>query len=48
MRHREQPDWGTGQIQSIVGTRITINFENAGKVVMLRADPLELIAFDDY
>jgi hypothetical protein len=26
-----EPDWGIGQIQSVVGTRITVNFENAGK-----------------
>ncbi len=25
------PDWGIGQIQSVAGTRITVNFENAGK-----------------
>lgn len=25
------PDWGIGQIQSVAGARITINFENAGK-----------------
>ena len=26
-----QPDWGIGQIQSVIGQRITINFEHAGK-----------------
>ena len=25
------PDWGIGQIQSVAGARVTINFENAGK-----------------
>ena len=25
------PDWGIGQIQSVVGTRVTINFIHAGK-----------------
>ena len=25
------PEWGIGQIQSVAGTRITVNFENAGK-----------------
>ncbi|TVQ55872.1 MAG: DUF3553 domain-containing protein [Rhodobacteraceae bacterium] len=34
VRHRERPDWGLGQIQSIVGSRITVNFENVGKVVL--------------
>ena len=26
--HSERPDWGVGQVQSIEGTRITVNFEN--------------------
>ena len=34
VRHADQPDWGLGQIQSIAGHRITVNFENAGKVVI--------------
>ena len=25
------PDWGVGQVQSVVGDRVTVNFENAGK-----------------
>lgn len=32
VRHPERPDWGLGQIQSMIGSRITVNFENAGKV----------------
>lgn len=24
-------DWGLGQVQCVVGTRVTVNFENAGK-----------------
>ena len=31
MRHPGQPDWGLGQVQSVIGTRITVNFENEGK-----------------
>ena len=27
-------DWGIGQIQSIDGVRITVNFENSGKLVL--------------
>lgn len=26
-----RPDWGLGQVQSVIGSRITVNFENAGK-----------------
>ena len=25
------PDWGLGQVQAVVGTRVTVNFEHAGK-----------------
>ena len=31
VRHPQCPDWGIGQVQSVIGDRITINFENAGK-----------------
>lgn len=34
VRHPHQPDWGLGQVQSNTGTRITVNFEHAGKVVI--------------
>ena len=31
VRHPGRPDWGLGQIQSMIGHRITVSFENAGK-----------------
>ena len=34
VRHPDRPDWGLGQIQSVIGDRITVNFENEGKVVI--------------
>ncbi len=34
VRNPAQPDWGLGQIQSVVGTRITVNFEHAGKLLI--------------
>jgi hypothetical protein len=34
VRHPDRPDWGLGQIQSIIGHRITVNFENAGKLLI--------------
>ena len=34
VRHRGRPDWGLGQVQSMIGHRITVNFENAGKLVI--------------
>ena len=27
-------DWGTGQIQSIIKSKVTVNFENVGKKVI--------------
>jgi hypothetical protein len=34
VRHPGQPDWGDGQVQSVVGERVTVNFENVGKVLI--------------
>ncbi|MDQ2802235.1 MAG: DUF3553 domain-containing protein [Pseudomonadota bacterium] len=39
-----QPDWGVGQVQSAIGSRVTVNFENAGKIVLnLAATHLAII-----
>ena len=27
-------DWGIGQVQSIIGNKVTVNFENSGKRVI--------------
>jgi len=44
VRNPDQPDWGLGQVQSAVGDRVTVNFENAGKMTMnLSAARLEVI-----
>ncbi|MEJ1977368.1 MAG: DUF3553 domain-containing protein [Acetobacteraceae bacterium] len=34
VRHPQRPDWGVGQVQSAIADRITVNFENAGKVLV--------------
>ena len=34
VRHPGKPEWGLGQVQSIIGDRITVNFEHAGKIVI--------------
>jgi FKBP-type peptidyl-prolyl cis-trans isomerase 2 len=34
VRLPSQPDWGLGQVQSVVKDRVTVNFEHAGKVVL--------------
>lgn len=32
--HPDRPDWGMGQVQSVVGSKATVNFENAGKLLI--------------
>ncbi|MCG8358280.1 MAG: DUF3553 domain-containing protein [Kiloniellales bacterium] len=34
VQHPTQPDWGMGQVQSVIGERVTVNFEHAGKVLI--------------
>jgi hypothetical protein len=34
VRHPGRPDWGLGQVQSVIGARVTVNFENAGKLLI--------------
>ena len=49
VRHSAEPDWGLGQVQSIVGDRVTVNFENVGKVVLLgSAVRLDLVERDSF
>ena len=31
----DRPDWGLGQVQSATAERVTVNFEHAGKVVVV-------------
>ena len=46
VRHPGQPDWGTGQVQSNVGGKITVNFREEGKVVIDGARVQLLPVFD--
>jgi Protein of unknown function (DUF3553). len=46
VRHPKADDWGLGQIQSVIGTKVTVNFEHRGKVVMDTAQ-IDLIPTDD-
>ncbi len=34
VRHPAQPDWGTGQVQSNINGKISVNFREQGKVVI--------------
>lgn len=42
VEHPGQPDWGIGQVQSRVAGKVTVNFPNAGKVV-IDASRVELL-----
>lgn len=39
------PDWGLGQVQSVIAGKATVNFENCGKLV-LRLDSVHLTGVD--
>lgn len=32
--HPQHPEWGTGQVQSNIGGKLTVNFRDEGKVVI--------------
>ena len=42
VRHPDQSDWGLGQVQSVVGARVTVNFEHSGKQT-IDADVIALV-----
>lgn len=46
VRHPDRPDWGIGQVQSVIGKRVTVNFENAGKQ-LINTDLIDLTILDD-
>lgn len=44
VRHPGEPEWGVGQVQSVVGERVTVNFEHRGKVLVnVAAAPLAIL-----
>ncbi len=46
VRHPTQPGWGVGQVQSVVGDRVTVNFEHAGKV-LVNTTVVPLVVLDE-
>jgi hypothetical protein len=36
------PDWGIGQVQSVIGHRVTVNFDHAGKQ-LINTDMVKLV-----
>jgi len=48
VRHPTE-DWGLGQVQSVVGDKVTCNFPHAGKVVIdTRNVPLKVLDADGH
>ena len=45
--HPTEPGWGIGQVQSVVDQRVTVNFENVGKVLVNVAAVSLTIVEDD-
>ena len=43
VEHSQHPDWGIGQVQSVVDTKVTVNFREVGKLV-IDATFVELVA----
>jgi len=46
VRHPTETDWGTGQVQSVIGNRITVNFEHVGKQ-LINGDVIALVPLDE-
>ena len=46
VRHPDRPDWGPGQVQSVIGARVTVNFLHAGKV-LVNAAVVPLVPCDE-
>lgn len=46
VRHPNEADWGLGQVQTVAGHKVTVNFENAGKQV-IDANVVRLVFIGD-
>lgn len=47
VRAPRHPDWGLGQVQTVLGDRVTVTFAEAGRVVLdLRYAELDWVAHD--
>ena len=42
----DNKSWGIGQVQSIINNKVTVNFENVGKIV-INANNIELERIDN-
>ncbi len=48
VRHPQEHDWGIGQVQSSIGNRITVNFENRGKQIINSNIITLILVCDDF
>lgn len=48
VRAPRNPEWGLGRVQTVVGERVTVNFVEAGRVVLdMRYAELDWVAGDN-
>ncbi|MFK7764432.1 MAG: DUF3553 domain-containing protein [Roseobacter sp.] len=47
VRHPQCPEWGTGQVQSNIAGKLTVNFTDEGKVVIDSTRVALLAVFDE-
>lgn len=45
VRHPDYPEWGLGQVQSVINGKITVNFQEVGKIVV-NAAQVSLVMVD--
>ncbi len=45
VRNPARPDWGLGQVQSVIGALVTVNFEHVGKL-SINGDNVKLEVID--
>ena len=43
VEHPQHPDWGIGQVQSVIDAKVTVNFREVGKLV-IDVTLIELVA----
>lgn len=47
VRHPDHPEWGTGQVQSNIGGKVTVNFREIGKIIIDGARVYLMPVFDE-
>ncbi len=46
--NKKNTEWGIGQVQTVVKNKVTVNFENAGKLVInTEVIKLDIMEIDD-